>query len=354
MIKKTIILTILIFSLVFFSGFLRLPFQCGGIRDAGVFKSSDAGEVWQHKVTIDKRHSIAAVNVLSLTIDPNNSETVYLGARENGIYKSTDGAETWQKIADKNDVLRSRANIYQIAVDPKNSNNIYAAGYQENQGRLFKSQNGGESWEEVYVVSQEKYAVFSVAIDPFESQTVYMGTAQGGFLQSMDYGESWRTVGWFDGVINNIVINPRDTRIIYLGTFQKGVYRTTDRGISWQNLEGVKVFKGAEKVESLVIDPNNPNILYLGSSYGLLRTTNSGQSWEGVNIIIPTESLPILSVAVHPSNSQVIYFGAGPSIYKTTDGGGHWSIKRLDTSKKVKAIVIDPKFPNNVYLGIHK
>ena len=175
MIKKTITLITLVFALVLLPGFFKLPFQCGGIRDAGVFKSSDGGETWQQKVKIDKRHSIASINVLTLTVDPSNPETLYLGARENGVFKSSDGGETWQKIEDENEVLSGRANIYQVTVDPKNSNNIYAAGYQENQGRLFKSSDGGQSWKEVYVVSEEKYAVFSVSVDPYESQIVYMG-----------------------------------------------------------------------------------------------------------------------------------------------------------------------------------
>lgn len=331
------------------------PFQCGGGRDAGIFKSQDAGESWERKVKIDDKRTILPVNILDIAVDTQDTGTIYLGAKEGGLYKSSDAGETWKAVKDENGVLKARANVYSVAVDPKNSKNIYLGVYQDNYGRVLKSQDAGNSFKEVYVVDSQKYAVFKVAVDPYEPQTIYIGTAQGGLLQSTDFGESWKVARWFEGVISDIVITPADTRVIYVTIPRKGIFKTSNKGSSWDDLtEELKDFSGATEMETLIIDPLSSNILYLGSKYGLLRTRDGGASWQKLNLIIPVEGLSILSVAVDPFNSNIIYVGAGPQIYKSIDGGEHWIIKRLDTTKNAGAIKIDPKNSKVIYIGLSK
>lgn len=331
------------------------PFQCGGGRDAGIFKSSNSGETWERKVKIDDKRTILPVNVLDIVVDPNNTDILYLGAKEGGLYKSSNGGEKWEAVKDKNEVLKQRANVYSVAVDPKNSQNIYLGVYQDNYGRVLKSQDGGASFKEVYVVDSQKYAVFKVVVDPYEPQTIYIGTAQGGLLQSTDFGESWKVVRWFEDVISDIVITPTDTRVIYVTVPRRGIFKTVNKGANWIDLsEGLKDFSGALEMETLIIDPLNSSTLYMGSKYGLLRTRDAGASWQKLNLIIPTEGLSVLSVAVDSFNSNIIYVGAGPQIYKSVDGGEHWIIKRLDTTKNAGMIKIDPKDSKIIYIGIRK
>jgi photosystem II stability/assembly factor-like uncharacterized protein len=349
--KKSFFIIIPVFSLLTF-----FPFQCSTfIRDAGVFKSEDGGETWQHKVMIDKKHSLASVDILTITIDPQDSKIVYLGTRANGLYKTTDGGEHWTKLEDTNKTLSSRANVYDIAIDPQDPSRLYIGTYQDRKGRLFRSQDAGQSWEEVYVVSQEKYAIFAVAVDNYDPSIVYIGTAQGGFLKSTDYGKSWQLMRWFDDVISDIVINPQDTQIIYVSTFKQGIYKTTDKGSTWQSFkESLKEFRQAEKVEKLVIDSQRPNIIYTGSEYGLLRSTDSGLSWQPVNIIIPPKSMPILSLACNPQNTDHIYYGAGSVLYRSLDQGQNWTIHELPSRQIIKAIAVDPINPEVIYIGMGK
>lgn len=329
------------------------PFQCGSITDTGVFKSQNKGETWEHKITLDNKRSIGAIEILTIVLDPQDSKIVYLGTKANGLYKSKDGGDTWSKIEDKNKVLSSRANVYDIAIDAQSPNRIYIGTYQDKKGHVFRSQDAGESWEEVYIVSEEKFAVFAVAVDNYDPSVVYMGTAQGGFLRSTDYGKSWESMKWFDDVISDIVINPRDTRVVYVSTFKKGINITNDKGLTWQSLEeSLKPFKQAERVEKIVIDPQRPNIIYIGSEFGLLRSDNNGANWQAVNVIIPPESIPILSLAVNPQNTNHLYYGAGSVLYRSLDQGENWTVHSLSSSKIIKAIVVDPINPDVIYVGM--
>lgn len=348
--KKSFFVIIPIFSFLAFT-----PFQCQKISDGGLYISGDMGESWQQQTVKGEQLSITSLDILKLVIDPNNSSVLYLGARENGIYKSFSQGEFWHKIEDKNGLVSGRANVYDIAVDPKDSNRLYIGVYQDKKGRVFRSQDSGKSWEEVYVVSEEEYAVFAVAVDSYDSSIVYMGTAQGGFLKSTDYGKSWELMKWFDDVISDIVINPQDTRVIYLSTFQKGIYKTTDKGVNWQSFEeDLEEFRQAEKVENLVIDSQRSNIIYAGSEYGLLTSKDGGQTWQEVKIIMPPESIPVLSLAIEFENTDHLYYGAGPILYRSLDQGVNWTVHELTSQQNIKAIAIDPRNPNLIYVGMHK
>lgn len=334
---------------------LLLPFGCSNVKsDSGLFISQDKGENWQ-ELTIKEGEKNISLDVLTINIDPKNSDIIYIGARENGIYKTESSGKDWLKLTDKNGLLDSRANIYDIAIDPKETNRIYVAVYQDRKGRVFRSQDSGNSWEEVYIVSEEKYAIFAVAVDSYEPNVVYIGTAQGGFLKSTDYGKSWETMKWFDDIISDIVINPKNTRIVYLSTFSRGIYKTTNKGETWQSFEEkMREFSQAQNVERLVIDLQRPDIIYAGSDYGLLATKDGGKTWQEVNIIMPPQSLPILSLAINQQNTDYLYYGAGSMLYRSLDQGQNWTVYELPSSRTIKFIAIDPFRPDLIYAGMHE
>ncbi len=349
--RKSFLVIIPVFTFLAFS-----PLDCGNtiISDGGIYKSENMGEVC-NQLTVRDEISLTSLDILSLSIDPGDSNVFYTGARIDGLYKSCCEGDHWYKLEDKNSVFSSRANVYDIVIDPNDSNRIYIGTYQDKKGRVFRSQDGGESWEEVYVVSEEGYAIFAVAVDSYDSSIVYMGTAQGGFLKSSDYGKSWEIKKWFDDVISDIAINPKDTRQIYVSTFGEGIYRSDNKGNTWHSFkEELEGFSQGERVENLVIDSQRPNIIYAGSEYGLLTSKNSGQTWEEVAIIMPPESKPVLSMAIDFNNTDCLYYGAGSILYRSLDQGINWTIHELDSERNVKAITIDPRNSNVVFIGMHE
>ncbi|MBU3901372.1 hypothetical protein KKF25_01875 [Patescibacteria group bacterium] len=340
---------------VFFTGVLAaFPFSCQTARDGGVWQSLDRGENWEQKVVISKRQTIASSKVATMTFDPRDSKIVYLGTRGEGIYKSMDGGEVWYHLDDLNNLaLDKRANVYDIAVDPRDTNIVYAGVYQNKLGRLLRSADAGKNWQEVYRVAREQYAVFAVEIDSYDPAVVYLGTAEGGFLKSTDYGKSWKVIKWFDDVITDIKVNPHDTRTVFVSTFRQGVYKTGDKGSNWQELTGLKNFpKETEEMQVLVMDKKNPNVLYLGAKYGLLKSADAGQNWQKVNIVIPPNSIPVSAIALDPQTASYLYYAAGNVIYRTQDNGQTWSVHPIASSQTVKIIAIDPRETKVIYAGL--
>ena len=329
------------------------PFSCNTAKDAGVFKTADMGETWQQKVTIDDKNNIGKANILTMEMDPQNREVIYLGTSGNGLYKSENGGQNWIKIEDSRGFLSSKASINDIAIDPADTSKIYLATFQDKRGRVFRSQDGANSFEEVYVTDKEQFAINSIAVASHDPKTVYMASDQGGLIKSTDYGKSWRLVKWFDSSVFNLVINPKDNNIMYLNTKRQGVYKTHDSGASWLPLKDkLKEFRLASDVKTILIDYNNPSVVYLGSDFGLLRTQDAGDSWQAIEIVIPPKSTPILSVAIDPANSDHIYYGAGSIFYKSLDRGQNWTLHEIPSAKAIKAMVADYGDSSVIYLGM--
>ena len=86
--------------------------------------------------------------VTTLTVDPRNSNIVYATIQEfdecgeETLYKSVDGGMSWSHSLFSN-IGVSAGCILSLAVDPRNTNNLYAA-FQ--RGGVFKSTDAGATW----------------------------------------------------------------------------------------------------------------------------------------------------------------------------------------------------------------
>ena len=142
----------------------------------------------------------------------------------------------------------------------------------------------------------------------------------------------------------------------------QGVFKSVDGGKTWE--QKVKTEEGGLvdgiKISSMVMDPNDNNILYLGTvSNGLYKSENGADSWKKItdenNIL--SETIVINDIAIEKGNSNIIYLatlnnGKG-ELLKSEDGGKSWNKSHIiaESGKAVTAVEIDPIFKNVVYIG---
>ncbi len=148
---------------------------------AGVFKSTDRGNNWTQI-----NNGLDSLETNILIVDPNDSETLYLGTDDDGVYKSTDGGESWKKLTVSS--IPKSFGVGDIIVDPQNSNNIYIGTVDyfrlsESRGVLgdfgiYKSTDGGTTWEE-FNSGLKHLGVFSLELSE-ENRILYAGTRAGG------------------------------------------------------------------------------------------------------------------------------------------------------------------------------
>jgi photosystem II stability/assembly factor-like uncharacterized protein len=213
-----------------------------------------------------------------------------------------------------------------------------------------------------------------------DGKTIYVGTAGGGVWKSTNAGASFKSV--FDKYcqsIGAIAIDQKNPKVIYVGTGESnmrntvsignGLYKSTDGGDNW-----VKIgLDSTEHISRIVIDPKNPNIIYVavpgplwsdGSHRGLYKSTDAGKTWN--KILYINERSGCADVAVDPSNPDIVYAstwqfrrlpytfnsgGNGSGMYKSTDGGKTW--KELMNGLPQKpfgriAFALAPSAPNNL------
>ncbi len=181
-----------------------------GYASGGVWKSTNNGQTFQ-PLTDDLPSQIVG----SLTIDPNNSEVLWLGTGENnssrssyggmGVYKSTDGGQNWQYMG-----LGDSDRIGRILVDPNNSDQVYVAAlgklYTKGGERgLFRTTDGGKSWETLIagtgftgfidVARSPNGTLFASAWDRSRSAWNFVESGTGSALyRSTDDGDNWQKV----------------------------------------------------------------------------------------------------------------------------------------------------------------
>jgi photosystem II stability/assembly factor-like uncharacterized protein len=365
--SKTRVLFLIIFVPLFLGAGLPGCSLFGGQtapKDGGVFKSMDGGLSWEAKNNLTpppgskaQKMDITGVNIISLAVDPADSGIVYAGSEGNGLLKSIDAGDNWELYTGQN--MRSNENIYYIAIDSKDSKKIYVAGLSAaNKGRVLKSEDGGQNWSETYVTLAAGDLVSQIKIDNYNTGVVYIATSSGGIFQSIDYGKSWTLLRRAKGGVNNIAINPRDTRILYFTTGQEGIFKSTDRGLTWislseknESLKDLKVNLNT-KFDSVVIDPQSPDNIYLGYINGLLKSTDGGSNWTPVNIITPPALLPMASMTISENNPNNIYYTINSQVYFTSNGAeSDWIVRDLPTSRILQAVTVDPGNSKIIYVG---
>jgi photosystem II stability/assembly factor-like uncharacterized protein len=120
----------------------------------------------------------------------------------------------------------------------------------------------------------------------------------------------------------DVDINPRNSKVIYAVVKEQGIYRSTDGGYRWEAAE-----RAFETVESLAIDPKDPSILYACIWDGILKSTDSGTTWELIAVGKDTLPEPAHVLAVVPDNNQIIYAGTEGGVYRSSNGGQKWEAR---------------------------
>ncbi|MBC7909831.1 MAG: peptidoglycan-binding protein [Pyrinomonadaceae bacterium] len=194
--------------------------------------------------------------------------------------------------------------------------------------------------------------VRALVVDPNDPMRFYFGSLDGQIYTSGDGGKNWSLFVNFNRpklFIDNIIVDPRNSRTIYVAAHRHtepgGFFRTTDSGSTWRESTELR----GEAVHSLYQSEANQNMLLAGTSHGLYRSLNSGESWTQ----LPTTgmiNLNVESIAMDPRGTEVIYAGTWHRLFKSTNGGQTWRLVKegmIDDSD-VFAIDIDPRDPNHI------
>jgi len=321
----------------------------GSATDAGVYKSINKGVSWTQQadvLSVGAKKNFAAVDILFLAIDPGDNKAIYAGSFENGLFYSYDGALSWQIATGL-----GKISITAVVVDPEDKCQIYATA----ANKVFKSEDCSRTWNQVYFDNDLKAVVSSLVIDYSSSNNVFIGTSNGDVIKSSDRGASWRALERLESQVDKIVISPVSSKIMFAGTTSKGIFRTTNGGEKWEKLaDKLKVFDGSNRFRDLVIAKSDKANVFLATDYGLLKSTDDGNTWSKIELLTAEAEAKIYSIAVNPGDVNEIYYTTSTTFYHSSDGGKNWISKKLPTSRVGFKLLLDPKNSATLYLAVRR
>ncbi len=172
---------------------------------------------------------------------------------------------------------------------------------------------------------------------------VLVGTRKGAFILRSDAARrKWKLNGphFLGCIVHHILLDPRDARTLLAacrtGHLGPTVYRSSDLGRTWAEAKRPPAFpKAAEGKAGRVVDhvfwltpghPSEPDVWYAGTSpQALFRSGDGGRTWDGV-----------AGFNDHPD--RLTWVGGEQDL--TPDGG------------KMHSVLIDPRDPKHMYLGM--
>jgi len=167
-------------------------------------------------------------------------------------------------------------------------------------------------------------------------------------IKTLDGGTAWspkiriddkKTIAGID--VLSMAIHPVDQNIIYVGTMSNGLFVSKDAGDSWTPVAY------PDKAYGLVFDPSSPDVLYgsgvLNGRAKIFKRLAEDQEWKEI-YTEPADGTTISSLAIDRVNSQILYAGTSAGvIIKTIDGGKTWINLKItpNLNKPIISIVFD-------------
>jgi len=342
-----------------------------GSNPGGLYRSDDGGATFYDKnfltpsVPVDDPYR---QGYYTFALNPSNTSEVWLGTWGKGVYKSYDGMD-FDIGAHGAHMTMLGKHVYQIVIDPDPPHTVYVA----TEEGVFRSSDGGATWSD-----------FSTGLDTPQIRTLAI-TADGTLLcGSLGYelyyhdtpDNTWRQMNafgnfgtlwpiWNDRPLyqyTSLLFHPTDRNVIYFGTFPAGIYKSSDGGQSWRESN---VGWTNDGVFSLVLHPENPDLIYAGTYNGVNRSTDGGAHWEMWDQGWPDEQW-VFSIDFDPRDPDVMYAcskngenegtgreGFHGTVMKSTDGGAHWFpiTTGLDVDQEFYKIIVDKRVPDTLYLA---
>lgn len=153
-------------------------------------------------------------------------------------------------------------------------------------------------------------------------------------------------------VVNTLAIDPKDPEILYAGTTM-GAYKSIDNGIMW---ERISTGFNSIFIVSIAVDPTNPALLFAGTSGGVYKSSDGGQHWATSNSgMIEKEhedsmALGVNALAFDPATPGRLFAATAQGLYESRDSGEQWERQAIP-EPFVLSVAVGPGRPAPVYAG---
>jgi len=315
---------------------------------------------------------LAAHNVVQLAFSPAyaTDRTLFALVRDAGLFKSTDGGIVWNPTG-----LSGDLSTFAVSPDYANDRTLVAA--ERASGVVRMSANGGDTWTPagLTLATGGQHTLLFSPTFATDRLILAASSTDPGLYRSDAGGTTWSQVGEYDparsysggfvgGEVFALALAPHGAydASAFAGT-SAGIYRSNNWGVNWyQHHDGLARLT----VRALAVAPGDPSTLLAGTSFfhtringqpdeydGDLRlSTDGGQTWQAVSARLAR----VRSVAFSPgfAADRTAFAATGTpgehgladgGVYRSTDGGLNWT--RVLSGTMVEALALSPDLPQD-------
>jgi hypothetical protein len=264
-----------------------------------------------------------------------SSVRVLVGTKKGAFILNSDAGRKKWKVSGPHFAGWEMYHLKGSTVDP---NRIYASQSSGWFGQIIqRSDDGGETWHQPGTPAGEPTTAPDGMPKGESNKFVYEGSPG--------------THLWYDGTqhpwefkrVWHLEPSLTDANTVYAGVEDAAIFRTTDGGQTWHELAGLRGAKGnlwqpgagGMAVHTIVLDPTNPQRIYIAiSAAGAFRTDDGGKSWRPINkglqspYVLPDPDAEVghcvHRIAMHPARPGVLYMQKHWDVLRTDNAGDQW------------------------------
>lgn len=285
-------------------------------------------------------------------VDPEDPNTVYAESQNGGLVrfdKRTGERTSIVPIPGKAEESQRYNWDSPLIISPHNSKRLYFGGH-----KLFRSDNRGDDWRVVSgdlsrgldrnalpvmgkiwgpdaIAKHQSTALYgngsALSESPKKEGLIYVGTDDGLINITEDGGKTWRKVEKVleipeNSYVHRVLASQHDANTVYAlfnnhqnGDFKPYAAKSVDAGRTWTMITGNLPERGS--VYAIAEDHINPNLLFIGTEFGLFFTVDGGAKWIQLKGGLPV--IAVRDIAIHKRENDLVVATFGRSFYVLDD-----------------------------------
>lgn len=261
-----------------------------GTRDQGLFVSDNAASHWTQM--------IASQEIVDIALDPTSRCTLFVAIPAK-VLRTVNCAESWEVVYNET----RKTSITSIALDPADPMVLYVATAA---GDVFKSINQGMSWTAVY--QHDRAFISRILIDAVDTAIVTVILNDSTIQRSYNKGATW------NDITPNLEEQRRRGNYVSSQSMQRKewLFLTTTEGLwKFQGSAGWEFVLpltpvGSAEVRAGAINEQNDQELYYATKDTFYHSSDGGKHWTAQ--VLPTARIPSVLI-IDPNNPSILYMG---------------------------------------------
>lgn len=258
---------------------------------------------------------------------------VIAGAHNGLLFTSSNGGASWTNIPFEGQLTGT---LHALEVDPRTTGTWYAGmeGDHEWTSGVYKTSDGGNTWK--LLPGTKGKAVWSLALFPGKPDVIAAGTGDGVY-RSLDGGVDWTLISAPDNPefrpVVSLAFDPANEGIVYAGTTHLP-WRTTNGGASWESIHTGMI--DDSDVFSIQVDARRPASVFASACSGLYASADGASHWQ--QLPTPKGAFRTWFVALDPRHADVVFAGTTAGLLRSDNGGKTF---RLVSTEAIRSIAFD-------------